>query len=192
MGGTPVAGVDGTGQAQGEHHDTAGHRVGVPCAPAFIGEMGEDDIRFQLPQQAGELAYDRPFGEKHRIVRPHEIDVLHAEGAARGTHLFRLHIGPFRHHPLQGVPVRHLFRVEHVVTDHLVVHAGAVGQHDASHPVAAGGVMGHGATRLVEYVGRMRTDGQDAKPVAHDDTPVFRAGAITVFEKVCGTLDCGR
>ena len=169
----PVARIDGTGQAHGKHHDVAGHGVGVPGPAALVGEMGEDDIRLQFPQQAGELAHDRPVGQEHGIVRAHEPDVLHAEGAAGRFHLFRLYVGTFRHHPLQGIPVRHLFRVEHVVADDLVVHAGAVGQHDASHPVAAGGVMGHGAARLVEYVRRMRTDGQDAKPVTHDDTPCF-------------------
>ena len=192
VGRTPVAGVDGTGQSQGEHHDAAGHRVGVPGAPAFVGEMGEDDIRLQLPQQAGELAHDRPLGQQHGVVRSHEIDVLHAEGAAGRAHLFRLHVRPVRHHLLQRIALRHLVRVEHLVADHLVVHAGPVGQHHAAHPVAPGGVMGHGPAGLVENVGRMRADGQDAKRITHDGTLILLKNAIKGCFRVCCTLDCGR
>jgi hypothetical protein len=52
--------------------------------------------------------------------------------------------------------------MEHLITDHGIVHTGAMGKHTTGDTVTTSGVMRHGATGLVEDIRRMSTDDEQA------------------------------
>jgi hypothetical protein len=66
------------------------------------------------------------------------------------------------HQLLQLLSLGYALLMEHLITDHGIVHTGAMGKHTTGDTVTTSGVMRHGATGLVEDIRRMSTDDEQA------------------------------
>ena len=130
---------------------------------ALAGEVGEDDVGPELADEAGEAADVFLGADEGAVVFAEEVDVLEAEDAAGPADLILLHLRSLFHHAGERVGFGYRVALEQVVADHLVVDAGAVGEDDAADPVAAFGVVGHGASGLVEDVGGVGAYGEESK-----------------------------
>jgi hypothetical protein len=120
----------------------------------------EQDVGPQLAQQARHDADDLSLDEQDRVV----------------AHLGRLDVRALDDEPLQLARLGDLVAVRHLVADDLVVDARAMRQTHRGHAVAAIGVVGQRAAALVEGVGRVRADGDDAEGLGHGRTvPSARA-----------------
>ena len=139
-------------------HDLPGDGMGIGQSVPLLGEMRQDNIRFQLAKEPRQTPDSLVRHEQNGIVGAEKVYVLNPQQIARLARLFSLHVGPFRHERLQFIGRGHFAGMVHLITDDLIMHARTVRQHDTADIVAARRVMCHRPARLVENVGGMRAD----------------------------------